>query len=91
MSSRQFELRQNTTIVCCPKCGNNTKFTAHSQRACEDSCDIWVVCQCGYDPTQDNTLNRLEDTWGGLDNGILHDALTYAWNEVIQEGLDNEP
>ena len=83
MAARRFELRKNATVDACPKCGNNTEFTGHSERCAEDCCEVWVVCKCGFDPTAERPDQRLEDTWGGLDNARLHVAL-HCWNESLR-------
>lgn len=82
MGTKKFNLKKNTQIEKCPKCGNNTEFTAHSEQCAIDTCDVWVVCKCGYDPTQYKIGHRLEDVWGSLDKETIHDAL-HVWNEEI--------
>lgn len=67
----------------CPSCGNNTQFVAKSMQSCEDSCEVWVECQCGYDPTLDVIGSRLECVWGTLDKGNVGACLS-SWNELIQ-------
>ena len=83
MSTRQIKYKSNTSIAICPKCGNNTEFTIRSEQVSEDCCDIWAICKCGYDPTEGDTGNRVEDTWGGVDDGNCQLAICYAWSETI--------
>ena len=83
--ARNIEYKPNKYIKPCPKCGNNTKFKIHSQQVAEDCCDIWAECTCGYDPTAENTLNRLEDVWGGTDDDQCKDAIVFTWNDILQK------
>jgi len=62
---RNVEFIENTQITPCPKCGNNTKFKAYSYQVADDCCNVWVKCECGYDPTICKTEYRYEDVWGG--------------------------
>lgn len=88
MGSKAFNLSENTRIAPCPKCGNNTSFVAHSQQVAEDCCEIWIKCKCGYDPTAENTSNRMEDVWGSLGKEEIICALDCSWNEPI---IDDSP
>lgn len=84
---RKIKLKSNEQIEKCPKCGNNTEFTAHSQQCAEDSCEVWVVCKCGYDPTsweEKGSLYRFEDVWGGTGNDNVLVALD-VWNDILLE------
>lgn len=83
MSIRKVKYKQNEFIKPCPKCGNNTEFTIRSEQCAEDCCDIWAICKCGYDPTAENTMNRVEDVWGGVDDDNCQDAIRFAWNETL--------
>lgn len=80
---KKFTLNENTQIEKCPKCGNNTEFVAHAEYCAEDCCEVWVVCKCGYEPT-DQLGHRMEDVWGSLDKDTIHDAL-HVWNDEILE------
>jgi len=51
----------------------------------EDGCEIWAQCRCGYDPSSETTMSRIEDVWGSLDDGNCKDAIVYTWNELIDE------
>lgn len=86
---RHVKFKPNQSIEPCPKCKNNTEFTAHSAQVCEDGCEVWVVCQCGYDPTQGNSSDRLEDVWGGTGNDNVLNALS-IWNDLIFENQSQE-
>lgn len=83
---RKILLKENDQIEKCPKCGNNTVFNAHSCQTSEDSCDVWVVCKCGFDPTEDGkgALYRHEDVWGGTSNENVLMALD-VWNDLVSE------
>ena len=85
--SRRFEIKSNTSIAKCPKCGNNTSFVAHSFQFAEDCCNVWVTCRCGYDPSATNTSHRMEDVWGSLDNDTIGTALRWCWHDVIAESV----
>jgi len=81
---RNIRLNQNNDIVECPNCKNNTRFTAHSSQVSADSCEVWVECVCGFDPTANKTENRFEDVYGGVDNRNVRIALD-CWNDAINE------
>lgn len=66
----------------CPMCGNNTTFLVYSEQVCEDACNVYVECICGYDPTMKNVMDRYEDTWGGTSNDNVMMALR-CWNDAI--------
>jgi DNA-directed RNA polymerase subunit M/transcription elongation factor TFIIS len=59
--ARKINFKPNDVVEKCPKCGNNTAFTIHSQQVAEDYCNVWAVCKCGYDATAEDTGNRIED------------------------------
>ena len=79
---KTFIAEANDEITPCPKCGNNTEFIAHSTQVAVDSCEVWVVCKCGYDPTEFNGLYQYEDVGGGTDDGNCRVALD-CWNDAI--------
>lgn len=84
MSSRQIKLKANETVKPCPKCGNNMSFTIKSVQVCEDGCEVWAECKCGYDPAeQDAPGNRLESVMGGCDDDNCYAALE-VWNDSIE-------
>jgi len=84
VGQKKFNLKENTQIESCPKCGQNTEFVAHSMQCSEDCCEIWIKCRCGYDPTEENTGHRMEDVWGSLGKEEITCALDCSWNEPIQ-------
>lgn len=87
-SSRIFNVKKGSdTITPCPKCGNNSSFIGHSSQVFIDSCEIWVSCQCGYDPTILRTSYRFEDVFGALNNENLLAALE-CWNDVLRDHPD---
>jgi len=82
---RLVQLKTNNGICApCPKCGNNTEFRAYSKQVCEDGCEVWVECICGYDPTSDRTGYRYEDIMGGIDYGTVMMAIE-CWNYAIND------
>lgn len=85
MSSRKVKFKPGKSIHECPKCGNNIEFTIHSDYCAEDCCEIWAVCKCGFDPTQEDTGYRLEDVWGGVGDDNCINAIEISWNEGIEE------
>jgi hypothetical protein len=82
MGERKFNLNKNESIEKCPNCGNNTEFVAHSMQVAEDCCDVWIVCKCGFDPTENKIGHRLEDVWGSLGRETILMALE-VWNDEI--------
>ena len=81
MGQRRFITPPNNQITPCPKCGNNREFTARSMQVAEDYCEIWLECSCGFDPTAENTMLRVEDVWGSLDDDNIH-FLIAEWNHM---------
>lgn len=79
MTTRRFQIPP-AIVEPCPKCGNDTDFTAHSEKVCEDGCEVWVVCQCGHDPH--DCLDRLESVMGGCDDDNVRMALR-CWNYAV--------
>ena len=88
MSTREVKYKQNEFIKPCPKCGNNTEFTIRSEQVCDDGCEIWAICKCGYDPTSYDEAGsgyRVEDVWGGCNDDNCQDAIRFAWNDTLDE------
>lgn len=46
------------------------------------SCETFVVCACGFDPTAAYTSHRYENIWGEIDKEAATVALA-CWNESI--------
>ena len=87
--TRKLKLNPNIIIVKCPVCGNNTEFEAESLQVSVDTCEVWVICKCGFDPTKEG--DRYEDTWGGTGDGNVRMALD-CWGYAIEENaLENTP
>jgi len=84
MTTRQFALKPNSIVTACPRCGNSTEFTACSFQVAEDCCEVFVICRCSFDPTEQNTDHRFEDVMGSLDDGNLMMALS-CWNNALAE------
>lgn len=81
MSKRTIKLDADTSP--CPKCGNTRKFVAHAQQVCEDGCEVWVVCECGFDPTTEKIGERVEDVWGTLDTANIMTAFS-VWDDLVR-------
>ena len=84
MTTRQFSLKPNSTVTACPRCGNNTEFTACSVQVAEDCCEVFVICRCRFDPTGQNTDHRFEDVMGSLGDSNLMVALS-CWDCALAE------
>lgn len=82
---RQITSIPNNRYSKCPVCGNNTEFTVHTRQLNEDCCEIWAVCICGYDPTDEATGNRYEALIGAVTNDTVAAAL-HCWNDAISTG-----
>lgn len=82
---RKVSIKPNDKVPACPKCGNATHFTVHSQQVAEDCCEVWAVCKCGFDPTENNNGHRLEDVWGGTDDDNCINAIAISWTDGINE------
>lgn len=85
--SRQVKFKKNETIACCPRCGNNTRFIIYLCQTAEDCCEVWAECVCGYDPTAEDTGNRLESVWGGTDDSNVHMAID-CWSNAVLEASE---
>lgn len=83
-TTRRFTLKPNTSVTPCPRCSNNTVFTGCAVQVAEDCCEVYVICQCNYDPTEQNTDHRLEDVWGSVDDENLMAALS-CWNAALAD------
>jgi hypothetical protein len=82
--SRKIKINPNPNVRHCPKCGNNTEFEVFSQQVAEDYCNIWAQCICGYDPTDGDSGNRIEDVWGGCSDENCLWAIDVTWNGIIE-------
>lgn len=81
----KFTVNKEAKVEPCPECGNETEFRAKSRQVAEDHCNVWVRCgKCGFDPTEERTLHRYEDVWGGVNKYTISSALM-VWNDVIIE------
>lgn len=80
----EYYLKYNNLFAKCPKCGNNTIFKAFSQQVSEDHYEVWVECNCGYDPTAGKIGHRFEDSFGGVHEDNVLIALE-CWNDAINE------
>ncbi len=82
MSSRKVKFKEGSVITPCPKCGNNLEFVARSEQVCEDGCEVWIECKCGYNPFEGG--NAMDSVWGGVgDENVMWSI--QAWNELIPE------
>lgn len=82
MSQRKFKLAREGQVAKCPKCQNNMTFIAYSEQVCEDGCETWVECECGYDPTAGKCGHRYEDVWGGCNHETITMALA-VWDDEL--------
>lgn len=82
MSVKKFKLAKSGQVTKCPKCGNDTTFIAHSEQFCVDACEIWVKCECEYDPTELKIGYRYEDIWGGITKDTVAMALQ-CWDDAL--------
>lgn len=85
MGKRAFNIKNVDNVVPCPKCGNREHFVGMAQQVAEDCCEVWIVCACGYDPTDGNSEYRMEDVWGTLDSATLACAMSCSWDEPLQQ------
>lgn len=85
MGNRAFSHKTGDGVEPCPECKNRQHFIGEARQIAEDCCEVWVICVCGFDPTADNTADRMEDVWGSLDAGTLSCALENCWNEPLRE------
>jgi hypothetical protein len=85
MGRRAFNVKNVDDIEPCPKCGNRERFVGMAQQVAEDLCEVWIVCVCGYDPTEGRSGDRMEDVWGSLDGATLACALSNCWDEPLRE------
>lgn len=81
---RKISVKNPDQMQKCPKCGNQKDFVIYGDQVSEDCCNIWATCICGFDPTEDDTGHRIEDTWGGCSDANCIDALHYTWNELLE-------
>ena len=63
---------------------NNTEFIGCSIQVVEDCCEVFVICRCNFDPTEQNTDHRYEDVMGSLDHDNLMVALS-CWNRALAD------
>ena len=82
MSMIEFHMKGSGQVTPCPECGNDINFRAYSEQVCEDGCETWVACVCGYDPTEGKCGHRYENVWGGLDKDEINIALQ-VWEEEL--------
>lgn len=80
MSRRVVKFKQGSKIKPCPKCGNNIEFVALSEQVCEDGCEVWIECKCGYNPFESG--DGLEDVWGGVGDDNVMWAIS-IWNDLL--------
>ena len=83
MGAVKMKVKESIGITPCPRCRNTTDFTVRSAQVCEDGCEVWAVCKCGYDPTAERCGYRQESVWGEIDRFTARTALD-CWNDAIQ-------
>ena len=70
----------------CPECGNNHRFKAVSCQVSEDCCECYIEClECGFDPTAEDTGNRVEDVWGDVSQEAVPFIFSTCWLELLSE------
>lgn len=80
MSSRKVKFKETANVQPCPKCGNKTDFTIHSDYCAEDCCEVWAACKCGHETPEGE---RFEDVMGGCDDNNVMAAIS-CWNDAIE-------
>jgi predicted nucleic-acid-binding Zn-ribbon protein len=80
MTKVRFKIQDSDSTKRCPKCGNRTEFKAISEQVQEDGCEIWVECNCGYDPF--TWKDKIESVMGRIDAEVCRIALG-CWNDII--------
>lgn len=83
ITKTEVDLQPNSIVKPCKKCGNNTKFTFCSTKITNAYYQLYLVCQCGYDPTEYNHQARGEDVPDDIASDRLTVALWY-WNRAIE-------
>lgn len=79
MTTRSVRFKETADVAPCPKCGNKTEFTIHSDYCAEDCCDVWAVCKCGHETPKGD---RFEDVWGGCHDENVMAAIS-CWNDAM--------
>jgi hypothetical protein len=87
VTTGRFEVKEPSIVTPCPKCGNRTQFFCHSERVAEDNCNVWVVCVCGFDPTENDTGFRFETPYGGVDKENIQIALS-CWDDALLDSKE---
>lgn len=97
---KAVKLDPNHNVTSCPMCGNNTDFNLHVRTGLAGPGPdystagfhymVWAVCECGYDPTDDDT--RYIEVLGPKDtaSSLLADrfniiAALACWNAAIYD------
>lgn len=85
-TSRKIKLNPDAEFkaMACPQCKNTLEFTIHSEQVCEDGCEVWAVCKCGFDPSEKDTGYRMESVMGGCSDENCIDAID-CWNYAIRD------
>lgn len=83
VEARQVTMPVNSVVKPCLHCGNNTSFIFCSTQITNFRYKLYLVCQCGYDPTEYNHSGRGEDVPSDNIEGRLIVAMWY-WNRAIE-------
>lgn len=78
MPTKDFGLDAGFAIPC-DVCGNDTLFTAVSDRVSEDQCELRVICRCGYDRAESLGLDGVESVLGELTQNSITEAFYATW------------
>lgn len=79
-----YDIKNPERLNPCPKCGKREGLRFKSERAAEDTVDVWVLCGCGFDPTEENPGERVE-TISGI-NELFAAYAASSWNELTNPG-----
>lgn len=76
-------------VIACPRCENARHFTVVTSRITDDDGLAFLVCECGYDPTQDMEVVRRKVPWAASDAEKATEAAV-SWNRGIDVDLTTE-
>ena len=77
-----YDIKNPERLLPCPKCQKNNGLKFRTQQSSEDTVDVWVFCECGFDPTKNNSGQRIE-TVSGI-NELFAAYAASSWNEEIK-------
>ena len=77
-ATKDFGLAAGFAIPC-DVCGNDTLFTAVSDRVAEDLCELRVICRCGFDRAETHGVDGVESVMGELTQESITTAFHATW------------